>query len=186
MAEEGDKLILLDWDDTLCPSTWMIEEGFSLHSHPVELVTSWNDLHKLSQKVEMVLKKVKSLGSPYILTNSQDGWVTQSTNLLFPSLGKTLKTVPIYSANSKFSSYDPNPKMWKHYAVRDLLETHDPVTIFGAGDAENDQEAVLFNRFTDDYTEDRHSVKFKLQPTLEDLFLQLDYLEFYLEDVFSN
>jgi len=27
MAEEGNKLILLDWDDTLCPSTWMKEEG---------------------------------------------------------------------------------------------------------------------------------------------------------------
>lgn len=186
MAKEGDKLILLDWDDTLCPSSWMTEEGVSLYSHPVELVTSWDDLHKLSQKVEKVLKKAKSLGSLYILTNSQDGWVTQSTNLLFPSLGNTLKTVPIYSANSKFSSSDPNPKMWKHHAVRDLLETHKPVTIFGAGDAEHDQEAVLFNCFTDDYTKDRHSVKFIPQPSLEDLFFQLRELEFFMEHVFSK
>lgn len=70
-------IILFDWDDTLCPSSWIRQNrpalSFFKPAPPDEKYQQ--PLRELSQYVEKTLKLAMTLGKVVIVTNAMDPWV---------------------------------------------------------------------------------------------------------------
>ena len=106
------KLLILDFDDTLLPTTWMAEtpvaEALTWSAPFVELL-----LPLLTQAVERI--------SVYIVTNAEDGWITKVTSAFCPELQAVLAQCHHTSARSSFGHLSENPVQWKVEAFRALL-----------------------------------------------------------------
>lgn len=177
------RLILLDWDDTLCPSSWLEAEGLSAQSGPEEWEPSLVALDRLEECIRRVLGVAQLLGTTYILTNAEEAWVAHSTGFLFPGLD--LGNVPVFSACTHYQSVTGDYRAWKHHAVRDLVAHHEPTHVLGVGDAPHDCEAVLANRaglVTDGLH--RKVIRFLARPSLAQLCEQLERLEDWMLDEF--
>lgn len=75
-------IIIFDWDDTLCPSSWI----------------------RANKKaaVEVLLKMSMKLGTVVIVTNAMDPWVETSCRNFLPSLLPLVSSLPVIYARSIF------------------------------------------------------------------------------------
>ena len=86
IASIGRTLILLDWDDTIHPSCWFVDNEYE---YPyVEEIKSRPDIIQLSTKALEFLRACVSLGDVMIVTNAELGWVEMSSCTLLPDVAK--------------------------------------------------------------------------------------------------
>jgi hypothetical protein len=76
-----NNLIIFDWDDTLMCSTFLVDS-------PTITEENKKEIKDLETNVIKLLDKCINNADVYIITNSEDGWVKESTNLYYPNLGK--------------------------------------------------------------------------------------------------
>lgn len=119
----ANTIIILDWDDTLLASSWLVSEGLTPYRNrpiPQEAV---NQLRGLEAAVLKLLEKALLHGEVHLVTNAEAGWVELSAEAFLPGVVPLLPKVNIVSARSSYQTqYPDQPSMWKVEAFRNGLE----------------------------------------------------------------
>jgi len=101
-SDRDQTIIIFDWDDTLCPSTWLRR---CLQSDPHQkLQDVYIDretdvsLSKLVDQVSLILNLAVCLGQVVIVTNAVRPWVYTSCCLFLPAAQQFVKGIPVIYA----------------------------------------------------------------------------------------
>lgn len=94
LGEQDDTLIILDWDDTLCPTSY-IWSDHELHWDKPAPQSKLGSLRKHALAAEALLRLAAGLGTVCIVTLAQDPWVATSINNFLPDLQGLLEELDI-------------------------------------------------------------------------------------------
>eukprot|EP00397_Hematodinium_sp_SG-2012_P012489 GEMP01012660.1.p1 GENE.GEMP01012660.1~~GEMP01012660.1.p1 ORF type:complete len:353 (+),score=42.95 GEMP01012660.1:22-1059(+) len=102
----GQTCIVLDWDDTILPTTWL-ERNHVLSGIPTRLrPMQQQQLFALAHIAEITIKMCQQLGHVIIVTNSCPGWLEASCAKFMPSLLPIMKDIPIFAKPpTSFTTY---------------------------------------------------------------------------------
>lgn len=141
-----ETLIILDWDDTILPTTWLTDQGCT--GNVVDL-KHWHkkQLKMIAERAARTLRIAKKLGQVVIITNAKAGWVELSCHRYMPTLRPWLQGVRVISARSTYETpLAATPSLWKHlafqYEVKAFHEQNGFVNIVSIGDAIYEQQAL--------------------------------------------
>lgn len=175
---KNSTLIILDWDDTLFPTNWVIQNNINLES------TSRNQylvyFHELDKMLYKFLLKAMKLGTVIIVTNAMPNWVNLSS-VVVPKTYKLLKKIEIISARKNYKHMSDSSMEWKMFAFRDIIdrEFQNPslMNVISIGDAEYEYQALIsLNNIKKHNRKYLKSVKFIKAPTHDILVDQLGVL----------
>lgn len=107
-----EKVIIFDWDDTICPSSFVDQWDIqSFHDLPLHFQNLFNEIGK---EAERCLAAAAQHGTVLIITNSDDGWVNYSAERYIPNLLPVIAKYRIVSARTRYECFYPNqPLCWK-------------------------------------------------------------------------
>ena len=185
-------LIILDWDDTLFPTSWIVKNNINLSDKNIQhqYIVFFSQLDTLLYNI---LLKLLKYGKVFIVTNAVVKWVVISSTIL-PNTQKLINNnIVILSAREAFQNkYRDQIHLWKKLMFKELIETnfngYPFQNIVSIGDAEYE-----FNATTDLYNE--HSVvknrllktiRFKKDPSFEALIDQLEVLEKNIHNILTS
>lgn len=80
------KLFIVDWDDTLSPSTWCVQRGVMIIRQPSD--NERGVLRMLALKCVGTLTSLMKHGHVIIVTNAEEGWVQSSAKSLMPAVSE--------------------------------------------------------------------------------------------------
>lgn len=104
-------IIIFDWDDTLCPSSWIRENkrvlSFFRPAPNIEKIQ--RPLRELQANCEMLLKLAMKLGTVIIVTNAMDPWVETSCRNFLPALMPLVSELPVIYARSIYEMQACDP-----------------------------------------------------------------------------
>lgn len=153
-----NSLILLDWDDTLLPSSWLARRKSSSDARKSGQPESVNWVDKDTERLLgdvannacELIHTAAFFGRVVIVTNAEVGWVELSGNMYLPSVMDALRQcrVTIISARAEYESLTrQHPIQWKIEAFRVLLRSITPSSatcnVVSIGDSEAERTAVL-------------------------------------------
>lgn len=120
------RVIIFDWDDTICPSSfvdkWKIEQYRELPLHVQNIFDS------IGKYAEKCLDEASKYGEVILITNSDDGWVKYSAERFVPYLLPCIERYRVVSARTRYERFYPNqPLCWKAAAF-----AHEVNEIFGS------------------------------------------------------
>lgn len=142
-------LIIFDWDDTLFPSSWIVETFADPETITQEHIDA---LHDVELQAIQVIRLAKSLGNTIIITNAENSWVDLSAKSFFPSFFEELSDICVESARSTYESANvTTPEEWKGNAFKDIitsftdlyLGTEVKCHVLSIGDSMYEREALL-------------------------------------------
>jgi len=99
-ASKEQTVIVFDWDDTLFPTTWVRHEKGLHWRYPIDQQTKFpkqereqikQQLDKVSEEVERLLRLAGELGHVVIVTLAREPWVDLSVANFFSRVGKLIK-----------------------------------------------------------------------------------------------
>lgn len=104
-------IIIFDWDDTLCPSSWIRanKRELSFFRPAPKTEKFQRPLRELQVQCEHVLKLAMKLGNVIIVTNAMEPWVETSCRNFLPQLLPLVMTLPIVYARSIFEMQNCEP-----------------------------------------------------------------------------
>jgi len=104
-------IILLDWDDTLCPSTWIrSNRGALSFFKPAPNIDKYQvPLRKLEANCEALLRSAMQLGTVIIVTNAMEPWVETSSRHFLPGLLPLVHELPVIYARSVYETQTCDP-----------------------------------------------------------------------------
>ena len=160
-------LIIFDWDDTLCPTTWIYDNDLVGSQTP--LTKSQHDwLHICGVHLRSLLSIAMTYGDVMILTNSTPGWVSYCVKRYLPTCENVVERCNVHYA---WQSTLPDHRMWKIEYLRSyFMDSMQYECVLGVGDMVHDRLAIrttLLGRCT------IKTLKLLLQPTVEDFIFEL-------------
>ena len=174
--KKHNSIIILDWDDTLLPTSFLSPGGiFNL-----DIKLSKNDsekLAKIEKEVSNLLNSAIEKGEVFIITNADKGWVEFSANKFYPSIIGILSKIKIISAREEYGNVFPGDSAkWKIQTFLDLqkyinLNLVTNLLCFGDSIIEIKAGKILASKFREAFIK---TIKFKEAPKLDDLFKQLN------------
>jgi hypothetical protein len=189
-------LLILDYDDTLHPSTFFDRLCVELN---VDSTLELRQIEHISPYHVSILSDIESAVLSYIdyaladdisivvITNAQQGWVQSTCPIFFPRLWPRLRALPIISAREHHERDFPmNPAAWKYHAMRNVVSDFntrhaDPdinIHYISFGDSHIDKDAL--KRVKQDYVfmiePIFKTIKFASCPSLEKLYYQWCFL----------
>mmetsp|Transcript_58783 Transcript_58783/g.137259 ORF Transcript_58783/g.137259 Transcript_58783/m.137259 type:complete len:546 (+) Transcript_58783:153-1790(+) len=98
-AEKGHTALVLDWDDTIFPTTWVREDCSLNWRHPIDTQLEASTrktlilqlLSRLLEKLEGFLNGANGSANIFIVTLARRPWITTSTTNFLPGLGKLIE-----------------------------------------------------------------------------------------------
>jgi hypothetical protein len=172
-------LIILDWDDTLFPTSWILKNNIDIYNQ--------TNLHKfgeyfthLDRILFKLFKCLNKLGKVVIVTNALPEWVKISSKLLINS-GPLIRSTKVVSARKIYQSISSSSMEWKRFAFNDELteiaKKNKINNILSVGDAEYEYQALI-SLYKDDSSNYKllKSIKFMRYPTHDNLLDQLNVL----------
>jgi len=110
-------LTILDWDDTLFPTTYIARENNISMVYDTTLVPDIIKRYflELSNCIKLIITIAKEFGEVVIITNALPSWIDACCNLM-PSLRSFLKTVNIIYARVDWEKVNSLPEKWKEFA----------------------------------------------------------------------
>lgn len=183
---QGRPLIILDWDDTLLPTTFLT--GLDVLGtdcpDPQTLERIEPDLDALAALVCLTLAQLKAIGDVVIVTNASEGWVEQTGELFTPAVLEVLEECKILSARSSFEPQGYEAHEWKQKCFLEQIEAHclrgGDRTVLSIGDAAYERDAVFQAAPVHGCV--AQSIKLLRAPTLEELVVQHELLHVQLEE----
>jgi len=144
-----ETLIIFDWDDTICPTTWLGAQGLLNGVAPSYEQTA--QLKALADAALVTLHAAKTHGEVVVVTNAEKGWVEWTCLTFMPSLEMALREVDIISARTCYEQPGLlDPTMWKCRAFADKAEAFyvgqspgQRRNIISIGDAQYEREALM-------------------------------------------
>ena len=105
-AAKAGTVVLLDWDDTLLPSTMLTSLGYKVDESTALPPDLASDLAGLEEDVIMLLDTCQQHGTVLLVTNAETGWVELSSERFMPTvIGELRKRgIKVVSARSAYES----------------------------------------------------------------------------------
>ena len=186
--KKHNSIIILDWDDTLLPTSFLSPGGiFNL-----DIKLSKNDsekLTKIEKEVSNLLNSAIEKGEVFIITNADKGWVEFSANKFYPSIIGILSKIKIISAREEYGNVFPGDSAkWKIQTFLDLqkyinLNLVTNLLCFGDSIIEIKAGKILASKFREAFIK---TIKFKEAPKLDDLFKQLNLVNQQFNFIYSS
>ena len=177
-------LIILDWDDTMFPTSWVTESKINIHSEE-ELERYKLIFTDLDQLLYKFLMNASELGKVIIITNASFGWINASSKLLPNTRVLLEKKITIHSARDMFKD-SVKMEEWKTFAFQKEIKEYFTGNngyhnIISIGDADYEFYALinLYDNPIDKITfsnRNLKTVRFINSPTLYSLIDQLTLL----------
>lgn len=115
-------LFIIDWDDTLFPTTWVNKNNINFNK------SNCSDEYKLyflelDKTISMLLESLNKIGDIFIVTNANINWI-KSCLLKLNLTRKTIITnnIRIVSARDSYSQNNSSPTEWKILTFQDIIE----------------------------------------------------------------
>lgn len=193
-------IIMLDWDDTLCPTTeCMKHHGLSVIGDPPtgELAKS---LEELGKEVENVLEACLDIaGLVVIVTNAEEGWVELAQKAWLPGIEDILSRCEVASARSTWEPQGvTSPAGWKARTFEEFIDrfysrypNQSWKNVVSIGDAPHEREAlarvVRFAPRGGGGSRCRSkSVKFAVRPSVEQMISEVQMLGKSIFEIVSH
>jgi len=99
-------IIIFDWDDTLCPSSWIRanKKDLSFFKPAPNIPLYQKPLQALAARSEAVLRFAMKLGTVVIVTNAMEPWVETSCRNFLPALLPLVQQLPVIYARSIYDT----------------------------------------------------------------------------------
>jgi hypothetical protein len=182
-------LFILDWDDTLFPTNWVMKNNINL------MIPNSRDRYtiyfeQLDRVLSSFLKKLLKMGKVVIVTNALTDWVNVSSEVL-PHTYQLLKKVDIVSARGRYKGKTTQIMDWKILAFRDVINEEfkntDLMNVISIGDAEYEYQALIsLNDQKKGIKKYLKSIKFLREPTHDTLIDQIQVITYAINDVWSS
>lgn len=206
-SPKSSKIIIFDWDDTLCPTTTLtiiINIKNNIYVDNEILNKNKNIKNQDIMKVEInkideinikLLEKSSQLGNIVIITNAHSDWIKFSgMNYLPLTYNFIIKNnIPIISARElSLKNNIENPNEWKNYTFHIYLNhifTYDINTIMTIGDS--NAEHIALNKYNQ-YMKNNNvnitinTIKYIEQPNVQDIYKQNIVLINNIDSILSN
>lgn len=179
-------LIILDWDDTLFPTSWVIDNSLDL-TDPSVRATFNIKFEELDNILYKFLCKMSKLGKVIIITNAMPEWVHLSGSLLRNTNG-ILKKITIVSARKEHHQTE-DMKDWKKLCFSNELVKHSTKyktnNVISIGDAAYEYRALinLYNHQQGHLDRYLKSVQLKKSPSYENLQEQLHIMNKQIKQI---
>jgi hypothetical protein len=146
-------LIILDWDDTLFPTTWVTSNDINIKNiSSIDSKESKNIIDffsKIDIELEYLLKTLLKCGHVAIITNAMLNWINISSGIL-PRTSKLLNlnkdNIDIISARGSYQDKSNDPMDWKKLAFAEIIKRNKfrkLNNIISIGDAEYEYKALI-------------------------------------------
>lgn len=180
MSNKYKTVIILDWDDTLFPTSWLLQNNINMNDDDIRK-KYFKNFSKLDDLISKLLIKCVHNGKVIIVTNALPLWIKVSSSVL-PETLKILKYIKIISARHQYQQQSDNMMDWKSMAFKDEI-THELTTkkihnIISIGDADYEYKALIdlynWNRKNKKILK---SIKLISRPSLDQIYDELTVLD---------
>lgn len=186
---KNQTLFILDWDDTLFPTNWVMKNGINLMS------SSTRDQYiiyfqELDRTLSSFIKKLTHMGKIIIVTNALLDWIYISSVVL-PKTYVLLKKVKIVSARGSYKDKSLRMMDWKTMAFRDVVDeefqNNIVINVISVGDAEYEYQALIaLHKQPKNLPKYLKSVRFMKNPSHDTLIDQLEVLNSAIGEVWEK
>merc|ERR1719253_1799838 len=200
-AKPEETRIILDWDDTLCPSYWVKQAGLTQLSPsgvPLHFDQYSRELLAVADAAEAALCEAERAGKVVIVTNAETGWIELSCRRWLPSLEPLVNKIDCFSARSTWEpSGLKSPFQWKarefeavidRFYSRRLHQSWKNVISIGDSPHERQalQTATLGSVCRKKLRCRTKTIKLKVRPMAEELIQELATLSENLEQLVTH
>lgn len=183
---KNNTLIILDWDDTLFPTSWVNNNDINITN------ISKHGYVNFFEKIDICLNKLFlnliNLGDVLIITNALLNWINISSKVL-PKTNKLFENndnIKFISARGEYSSVSNDINDWKKFAFINELKkkTHQKNinNIISIGDAEYEYNALI-NLYDDNSYRLLKSLKFIRYPANNNIYEQINILNNSIKNI---
>ena len=184
-----NNLVLIDWDDTLFPTSWIVKNSIDLTNKTTQhkYITLFS---KLDNILYNFLNKSLKYANIVIITNAVKKWV-ELTLVMLPNTQKLMKTnVPIVSARDLYKpQYPHNMVEWKRKTFQSVCQKHFTdkkfQNIISIGDAEYEFLATveLYDNLAHSNKKLLKTVRLFSDPSFDSLINQIQMLTKSIEQI---
>ena len=181
-------LIILDWDDTLFPTSWISKNNIEFLSPKNKEILYKKFFYKLDIHLVELFKKMLKCGDIIIITNALLNWINMSITIL-PKMSNLINNnnnIKIVSARGEFSKYTNNMTDWKKMAFKrevELINKNKKINnIISIGDAEYEYFALI-NLYDKNNFKLLKAIKFKRYPNIYEIDEQIEIMINSIEDI---
>lgn len=97
-------VVVFDWDDTLCPSSWLHAQDLlpKYRGHQIPITPEQRAvLALLGAHVERLLRKAAAYGPVFVVTAAEYGWVEMSCALYLPAVLPVLEMADVHIVSAR-------------------------------------------------------------------------------------
>ena len=182
MIKRSNTLILIDWDNTLNPTSHTIKNNIDINN-PKNKSKHIHYFKELDNTLYNLLTNIIKYGRIVIVTNAMEKWIDITTDILPKTKDIIYDNIDIISARDKYQKKYPFKQyMWKKHSFAEVVSKHftnddDIENIISIGDADYEFKALidLYKTF-DDKKRLLKSIRFMKSPSYICLLDQLDVL----------
>jgi hypothetical protein len=130
-------IIILDWDDTLFPTTWVNMNKFKLQKNNIDIFKNLDNL------LLTLFNNLNKLGDIIIITNAMIIWINTCLKVL-PKTKVVLKkfNIKIKSAREEYRNQTPDPTQWKIESFKKNINKK-YTNIISVGDSLSEYKALV-------------------------------------------
>lgn len=161
-------LFIIDWDDTLFPTTWFNKNNIKFNNHDSENEYKLYFL-ELDRTISHLLESLNQIGDIFIVTNANINWI-KSCLIKLNLTRKTIinNNIRIVSARDSYSRNNSSPTEWKILTFQDIIEDiinkinknikpNTIINIISIGDAMYEYIALInLDNFIKSYIDDKN------------------------------
>ena len=115
-------LFIIDWDDTLFPTTWINKNKIDLNKSDSFSQYKLYFL-ELDKTISMLLDSLNKVGDIFIVTNANIGWIKSCLTILNLTKNTIINNeIRIVSARDSYSQNSSSPTEWKILTFQDIIE----------------------------------------------------------------
>jgi len=148
--DKNNTLIILDWDDTLFPTTWVMQNNIDLKNN-INTLEHLDYFTFLDNNLFNLLTKMLLYGDVVIITNAMMNWINISSSVLSKTrrileLNGNSGHIRIVSARNDYQNINSDPFFWKNIAfkneLKNVFKKKYITNIISIGDAEYEFKAL--------------------------------------------
>ena len=190
--KESNTIIIFDWDDTLFPTSWTVDNSIDLSDSDTQnkFIVYFSRLDMLLYK--LLMNCLKNNSNIYIVTNATIKWINISLSML-PNTKKIIdKNVKVLSARDLHQENNTKMEEWKKLTFLDIhnnkYKNYKKYQIVSVGDAEYEYNALI-NLFNQDSVSNQRilkTVKLLKNPSFDSLVDQLEVLNSCIDKIIKR
>jgi hypothetical protein len=149
MKMRMSNIIIIDWDDTLYPTTWMNNNKINLRDNIIK-EKYMLFLKDLDKSISNLLRNINKRGDIYIITNASISWIDTCLKTL-PNTDDIIRNGNIRKISARDIYQNKYPaKEWKIITFGNLIKSimtkinnEDVLNIISLGDADYEYNALI-------------------------------------------